>query len=69
MARLLVELPEALGESLVEKAKVLDNFYVVTRDVNAHPEGAPFEHYGSLQSEKAIGLAGEILDFVRSQMA
>ena len=69
VARLLVELPEALGESLVDKAKVLDNFYVATRYVNGHPEGAPFEHYGSLQSEEAIGLAGEILDFVRSQMA
>jgi HEPN domain-containing protein len=69
VARLLLELPEAMGESLVEKGKVLDNFYVATRYVNGHPEGAPFEHYGSLQSEEAIGHAGEILEFVRSQMA
>jgi HEPN domain-containing protein len=28
VARLLLELPEAMGESLIEKGKVLDNFYV-----------------------------------------
>ncbi len=31
--------------------------------------GAPFEHYGPLQSEEAIQYAGEILGFVRAQMA
>lgn len=69
VARLLLELPGAIGESLIEKGKVLDNFYVATRYVNGHPEGAPFEHYGSLQSEEAIGYAGEIIDFVCSEMA
>lgn len=54
---------------LIDKAKVLDNLYVPTRYANGHPEGAPFEHYGPLQSEQAILYAGEILDFVRSQMA
>ena len=36
---------------------------------NSHPEGAPFEHYGPLQSEEAIRYAREIIEFVRSQMA
>ena len=54
---------------MIDKAKVLDNLYVPTRYANGHPEGAPFEHYGPLQSEQAILYAGEILDFVRSQMA
>ncbi|HEC63101.1 MAG TPA: HEPN domain-containing protein, partial [Candidatus Acetothermia bacterium] len=53
----------------LEKAKVLDNFYVPTRYPNAHPEGAPFEHYGRLQSEEAISYASEIIEFVRAQMA
>lgn len=48
---------------------MLDDFYVPTRCANGHPEGAPFEHYGPLQSEEAIRHAGEILEFVRSQMA
>jgi HEPN domain-containing protein len=54
---------------LVEKARVLDNFYLPTRYPNAHASGAPFEHYGPLQSKDAINHASEILGFVRSQMA
>ena len=69
VARLLKELPMTVPTELIEKGKVLDNLYVPTRYANGHPEGAPFEHYGPLQSEQAIRYAGEILDFVRSQMA
>ena len=69
VARLLTELPSPPPEDLIEKAKVLDNFYVPTRYANGHPEGAPFEHYGAIQSEEAIRYAGEILEFVRVQMA
>ncbi|MFQ5507103.1 MAG: HEPN domain-containing protein, partial [Planctomycetota bacterium] len=42
VARLLRELPLAAPEDLVEKGKVLDNFYVASRYPNGHPEGAPF---------------------------
>lgn len=69
IARLLRELPLAVPEELVHKAMVLDSFYVATRYANGHPEGAPFEHYGPLQSEDAIRHAHEIVEFVRSQMA
>jgi len=69
VARLLSELPVSVPEELVERARVLDNFYVPSRYPNSHPEGAPFEHYGPLQSEEAIAHAGAILGFVRSQMA
>ena len=69
IARLLMDLPMAVPEDLIEKAKVLDNFYIATRYANGHPDGPPFEHYGSLQSREAIKHAGEILTFVRSQMA
>ena len=70
-ARLLRELPESVAtpEELIEKAHVLDSFYIPPRYPNSHPEGAPFEHYGSLQSEEAIRYAREILEFVRAQMA
>lgn len=71
VARLLQELPETTlvpGE-LVEKGRVLDSFYIPPRYPNSHPEGAPFEHYGPLQSEEAIRYAREILEFARSQMA
>ena len=71
VARLLRELPPdvALPDDVVDKAHVLDGFYVPTRYPNGHPEGAPFQHYGRLQSEEAIRYAGEIVAFVRAQMA
>ena len=68
VARLLSELPSAPDE-LREKAKVLDNFYVATRYANGHAEGAPFEHYGPIQSNEAIRYAGEIIEFVRARLA
>jgi HEPN domain-containing protein len=71
VARLLRELPATVRvpPDLVEKARVLDSFYIPTRYPNSHPEGAPFEHYGPLQSGEAVQYAREILDFVRAQMA
>ena len=69
VAQLLRELPLQIPADLVEKGKVLDNFYVPSLSPNGHPQGAPFEHYGPIQSEQAVELAGQILVFVRSQMA
>jgi HEPN domain-containing protein len=71
IARLLRELPEAVPvpEDLVEKGRTLDTLYIPSRYPNSHPEGAPFEHYGPLQSEEAVRYAREILEFVRAQMA
>lgn len=71
VARLLGEVPVEveMDRSLVEKAKVLDNFYVGTRYPDGHPEGPPFEHYGEIQSGEAIRYASEILEYVRAQMA
>lgn len=70
IARLLRELPAEIEvpPELIEQAHVLDNFYIPTRYPNSHPEGAPFEHYGSLQSEEAIRYARAIIEFVRAQM-
>lgn len=47
----------------------LDSFYIPTRHANGPPEGAPFEHFGSLQSEEAIRYAREIIEFVRARLA
>jgi len=71
IAKLLQELPESVDvpEDLKAKAHVLDNFYIPPRYPNSHPEGAPYEHYGPLQSEEAIKYASEIIEFVRSKMA
>jgi HEPN domain-containing protein len=71
IARLLQELPEnvVVPAELIEKGRVLDNFYIPARYPNSHPQGAPFEHYGTLQSEAAVRYAREIIDFARAQMA
>lgn len=69
VAKLLFELPVAVPGELVDRARVLDNFYVPTRYPNGHPEGAPFEHYGPLQSQEALGHARAILDFVAARLA
>ena len=71
IAQLLEELPETIDvpELLVEKGRVLDNFYTPSRYPNGHSTGAPFDHYGPLQSEKAIQYAREIIEFARTQLA
>ncbi|MBD3334093.1 MAG: HEPN domain-containing protein [Candidatus Eisenbacteria bacterium] len=69
VARLIEELPVDVPAELVEKGKVLDNFYIPSRYPNGHPEGAPFEHYGPLQSQEAIRHARAVLEFIRLQMA
>jgi HEPN domain-containing protein len=68
VARLIAKLPVESGE-LLEKGRVLDNYYVGTRYPNGHPEGPAFEHYGPLQSGPAIDYAREILGFVRARLA
>jgi HEPN domain-containing protein len=71
VAQLLRELPDniPLPLDLTEKGQVLDNFYIPTRYPNGHPQGSPFDHYGPIQSNQAIQYAGEIIRFVRDQMA
>jgi HEPN domain-containing protein len=69
VARLLADLPDKPDPLLVEKAQVLDNYYIPTRYPNGHDTGAPFEHFGPLQSDMAVRYASEIIEFVRLQMA
>jgi HEPN domain-containing protein len=69
VARLLDDLPNPAPADLIERSKVLDNFYVPTRYPNGHPEGAPFRHYGTYQSEEAIRHASQVIEFVRARMA
>jgi HEPN domain-containing protein len=71
VAQLLTELPEAVQppQELTERGRVLDTYYIPTRYPDSHPAGAPFEHYGPLQSEEATRYAGQILEFVRHALA
>ena len=67
VSRLLKELPSSVGADpeTVESGKVLDTFYIPTRSPDSHAEGAQFEQYGPLQSQRAIVCATRVLDFVR----
>lgn len=69
VARLLGDLPTSAPAELVDSAKVLDNFYVPARYPNGHAEGAPFEHYGPIQSELALSHARHIFNFVDQALA
>jgi len=69
VARLLNELPVKVPADLVEKAKVLDGFFIPTRYANSHAEGPPFEHFGVLQSDEALRYAREIIEFARPCVA
>ena len=63
--KMIINIPAGI----LEKGTVLDNFYIPARYPNSHPQGAPFEHYGPLQSETAVNYAREIIDFARARMA
>jgi HEPN domain-containing protein len=67
--RLLRDLPGTVDPGLLDRAKVLDTFYVPTRYADSHPEGAPFEHYGQLQSKEAIEHARAVIEFARAALA
>lgn len=56
VARLLRELPVTapVPEELIDQARILDSYYIPPRYPNSHAEGAPFEHYGPLQSDEAL---------------
>lgn len=68
-ARLLSELPAPAPDALVDRARVLDNYYIPARYPNGHDEGPAFEHYGSLHSSQAVEYARDILEFVRQALA
>ncbi|MDE3258598.1 MAG: HEPN domain-containing protein [Gemmatimonadota bacterium] len=69
ITRLLTELPETPPEDLVDRGRVLDNYYIPTRSPRSHADGAAYEHYGALQSEQGLRFAGDILKYVRQALA
>ncbi|HEU5262531.1 MAG TPA: HEPN domain-containing protein, partial [Gemmatimonadales bacterium] len=70
LVRLLERLaPEAsVPSALTEHARVLDACYLPARYPNSHAEGAPFEHFGPYESDRAIGCARVIVEFCRARI-
>ena len=50
-------------------AMVLDKYYNLTRYPNYLPGGIPSELFDELESERSIGLAEEVLKFVRDRIS
>lgn len=62
---LLSTLPENVkpDERLMEKAKILDKYYIPTRYPNAHPAGPAYRYYTESEAQEAIAVAKEVLDY------
>ena len=70
VAKLITDAPgvELRDPQMISWAMVLDTYYIPTRYPDSHAEGAPFERYGSLQSEEAVFFAGKILEFIHEEV-
>lgn len=69
IGRLLDGLPVAVPQEVREQARVLDGMYIPTRYPDSYPEGTPAEHFGTIQSEDAIGYARTLIAFAHSALA
>ncbi len=66
---LLKGLPETVevSEQLLEKARILDRFYIPTRYPDAHPSGPAGIHYSEKEAKEAISFGEEIVRFCESE--
>lgn len=69
ITELLEGLPEEIkpDEKLIEKAKILDKYYIPTRYPNAHPSGPAYKFYTKKEAEEAIKICEEVIDFCVSK--
>ena len=47
-----------------DRLRLLDGYYIPTRDPDSYPEGTPGEHFGKMQSEQALLHAGAVVEWV-----
>jgi HEPN domain-containing protein len=48
---------------LLERAKILDRFYIPPRYANAHPAGPPYRYYVRADAEQAVIAAQEVIEY------
>ncbi len=53
---------------LLDRAKVLDRFYIPSRYANAHPSGPPYRYYTHADAEQAVAIAEEIVAYCERQI-
>ncbi len=56
-------------EGLEDRLRLLDGFYIPTRNPDSYPESTPGEHFGRLQSEQALLDARAITEWIRAALA
>lgn len=54
-------------EEMIEKAKMLDKYYIATRYPNAHPSGPAYKYYTKDEAEQAIEICKEVISFCASK--
>ena len=54
---------------LTEKAKILDQYYIATRDPDVFYSGSPFEYFTRDQADRAIGFARDFLERAEAEIA
>lgn len=68
VAKLLSDLPpecqSRVSETLKSCARFLDTLYIPPRYADAFSEGAPWEHYGREEAERALDCAQMIINLV-----
>jgi len=52
-----------ISDELINKAQVLDSYYIPTRYPNSFSEGKPSDYYNRKMAEEAIDAASEIIRF------
>jgi HEPN domain-containing protein len=68
---LIGNLPECTGipsEDLINNARMLDKYYILTRDPNGFDSGAPTDYYTADEAKSAIRMAEVILEFCSLQI-
>jgi HEPN domain-containing protein len=67
---LLGELSRSAGipPELIEKAKILDKYYIPARYPNGFESGAPVDFFTRTEAGQAIDDAAEIIEFCRDQI-
>jgi len=59
----------AVPRPLMEAGRVLDRHYVLARYPDAHPSGAPHEHYSRREASQAVKYADQIVRFCQSRLS
>ena len=65
------EIAVALGidGDLDEKARILDQYYITTRNPDAFATGAPFEYFVERQAREALEYALAFVDRAKAEVA